>query len=44
MRRALWLSVDDEPGPQSLRGCIERNAIALLSNYGKLPIDPPSDA
>ena len=39
----LWLSVDDEPGPQSLRGFIERNAIALLSNYGKPPIDPPSD-
>ncbi len=40
----IWLSVDDEPGPQSLRGFIERNAIALLSNYGKLPIDPPSDS
>ncbi len=40
----LWLSVDDEPGPQSLRGFIERNAIALLSNYGKPPIDPPSDS
>ncbi len=40
----LWLSVDDEPGPQSLRGFIERNAIALLSNYGKSPIDPPSDS
>lgn len=40
----LWLSVDDEPGPQSLRGFIERNAIALLSNYGKPPIDLPSDS
>ena len=38
----LWLSVDDEPGPDSLRGYIERNAIALLSNYGREPIDPPS--
>ena len=38
----LWLSVDDEPGAQSLRGFIERNAIALLSNYSKPPIDPPS--
>ena len=28
----LWLAVDDEPGPQSQRGYIERNAIALLSN------------
>lgn len=27
----LWLSVDDEPGPGSVRGYIERNAIALLS-------------
>ena len=40
----LWLSVDDEPGPQSLRGFIERNAIALLSDYGKRPVDPPSDS
>ena len=40
----LWLSVGDEPGPQCLRGFIERNAIALLSNYGKPPIDPPSDS
>ncbi len=38
----LWLCVDDEPGPDSLRGYIERNAIALLSNYGREPIDPPS--
>ena len=38
----LWLAVDDEPGPNSLRGYIERNAIALLSNYGCQPIDPPS--
>ncbi len=38
----LWLAVDDEPGPTSLRGYIERNAIALLSNYGREPVDPPS--
>ena len=38
----LWLAVNDEPGPDSLRGYIERNAIALLSNYGREPIDPPS--
>jgi hypothetical protein len=38
----LWLAVDDEPGPDSQRGHIERNAIALLSNYGKLLLDPPS--
>ena len=38
----LWLAVEDAPGPESLRGYIERNSIALLSNYGKEPIDPPS--
>ncbi|MBP1885724.1 hypothetical protein [Sinorhizobium mexicanum] len=38
----VWLGVDDEPGAKSLRGYIERNAIALLSNYGKQPIDAPS--
>ena len=38
----LWLPVEDEPGPGSLRGYIERNAIALLSSYGNPPLDPPS--
>jgi hypothetical protein len=38
----VWISVDDAPGEESLRGYIERNAIALLSNYNKPPIDPPS--
>ena len=38
----LWLGIDDEPGPDSLRGYIERNAIALLSNSDKEPFDPPS--
>ncbi len=38
----LWLAVADEPGPTSLRGYIERNAIALLSNCARQPIDPPS--
>ena len=38
----LWLDVGDEPGPDNRRGHIERNAIALLSNYHKPPIDPPS--
>jgi hypothetical protein len=38
----LWLPVGDEPGPNSQRGYIERNAIALLSNYNKEPIDLPS--
>ena len=38
----LWLAVEDAAGRESLRGYIERNSIALLSNYGKEPIDPPS--
>ena len=38
----LWLPVTDEPGPASVRGFIERNAIALLSNYARKPIDPSS--
>lgn len=40
----LWLAVDDEPGPASLRGMIERNAIALLSNFKSQEslLDPPS--
>jgi len=42
----LWLEADDEPGPRSLRGYIERNSIALLSNHGRLSSpeanDPPS--
>ncbi|MCD2183949.1 hypothetical protein LQK81_17955 [Rhizobium sp. GN54] len=38
----LCLSVPDAPGPNSLRGHIERNAIALLSNFGREPLDPPS--
>jgi hypothetical protein len=39
----VWLAIDDKPGAQSLRGYIERNAIALLSNVGKEAIDPPSE-
>jgi len=40
--RFLYLSIKDEPGPASIRGFIERNSIALLSNYDKKPVDPPS--
>lgn len=35
----LWVAIDDEPGPDSDRAFIERNAIALLSNYRQDPID-----
>jgi len=38
----LWLAVEDEPCADSLRGYIERNAIALLSNFDKDPLDRPS--
>jgi hypothetical protein len=39
----LWLAALDGAGPLSLRGFIERNAIALLSNFNRPAIDPPSD-
>jgi hypothetical protein len=38
----LWLAVEDEPGTGNRRVYIERNAIALLSNYGKPVLDAPS--
>lgn len=38
----LWLDIDDSPGPGSLRGYIERNAIGLLSNHNKPALDAPS--
>jgi hypothetical protein len=37
----LWVSVNDEAGPKSDRGIIERNSIALMSNHCQ-PFDPPS--
>lgn len=40
----LWLEVPDPAGPDSLRGYIERNAIALLSNYNRPVLDPPSSS
>lgn len=38
----VCLPVLDAPGPQSLRGVIERNVIALLNNADHEPVDPPS--
>jgi hypothetical protein len=38
----LWLAVEDDPGPHSLRGKIEKNSIALLSNLNKPAIDARS--
>ena len=40
--KILCLDVGDDPSPASLRGTIERNAIALLSNYSGSSIDPAS--
>lgn len=40
--RVVFLPVEDEPGRDSLRGFIERNAIALLSGYVGDAMDPPS--
>jgi hypothetical protein len=38
----LWLDIDDAPSSDSLRGVVERNAIALLSNHERTPLDPAS--
>lgn len=38
----LWLAIDDEPGRRSDRGTIERNSIALLSNFVGDTLDAPS--
>lgn len=38
----LWLKVDDEPSKNSNRAYLERNSIALLSNWNRDPIDEPS--
>jgi hypothetical protein len=40
--QVLWLAIEDEPGPESLRGFVERNSIALLSAYRSAAIDPAS--
>lgn len=38
----LWLAIDAESGPDNLRGYVEQNSIALLSNFNKIAIDSPS--
>jgi len=40
----LFVAVEDEPGPESIRGVIERNSIALLSNYNRPGLDSASPA
>ena len=39
----LWIEVDDPPSKISDRAKIEKNAIALVSNYNKSQIDPRRD-
>lgn len=38
----LWMDVSDNPSPESARGQIEKNSIALLANFGLPAIDAPS--
>jgi hypothetical protein len=38
----VFLAVDDEPGPGSARAFIEKNSVALLSNYARNVADAPS--
>ena len=38
----LWLEVNDDAGPDNRRKIIERQSIALLSNFAKPPLDRPS--
>jgi hypothetical protein len=38
----LWIDVPDPPSPSNRRVTIEREAIALLSNWNKPTLDPPS--
>lgn len=40
----LWVRVADEPGPESDRAYLERNLIALLSNYDRPACDPRDES
>ena len=42
--RVLWVAVEDDPGPDSLRGRIEADAIGLLSAATAGPVDPASQS
>ncbi|WP_251342819.1 hypothetical protein [Haloplanus halophilus] len=39
----LWVKIDDEPSSDSDRAYVERNTIALASNYRREAIDPRAD-
>jgi hypothetical protein len=38
----LWLPIDDDAGPKSLRSFVEQNSIGLLSNYERAALDSES--
>lgn len=38
----LWVPIEDPSGRDSLRGVVERGSIALLSNFDKPKLDPPT--
>jgi hypothetical protein len=38
----LWVNIPDAPSPASDRADLELNSIALLSNFDRPRIDPPS--
>lgn len=38
----LWIGIPDAPSPKSDRAYLELNSIALLSNFERQAIDPPS--
>jgi hypothetical protein len=40
----VFLAVNDPPGPSSARAFIEKNSVALLSNYARAVVDAPSPA
>lgn len=40
----VFLAVNDPPGPSSARAFIEKNSVALLSNYARAIVDAPSAA
>jgi hypothetical protein len=39
----LWVNINDEPGPESDRAYVERNVIALVSNFRKNSLDSRED-
>lgn len=40
----VWIPIEDVAGPESMRGYVERNTIALLSNFARPALDSPSES